>query len=415
MSEKYMIVGNGAREHAIATKLMTEGQNVISYQTRPNIGLRRICSSNIFGINYDARIIVAAAKSEGVDVIIPGVEQAIFNGISDTAEQESIFCYAPKTVAARLESDKLFAKKIVSATHPSLIIPYMSTANEQSVIEFAQSCDLSVVLKSFGDASQLAVSIIRNKDVAVIAKQAQEYINASGGVIAEKFVIGQDFSVYCFTDGNHIYFPKVVRDYPFKLEKDTGEKTGGMGCVSANGLLPYITNEDYQIAIDCIGSTLRYLKTLQIDYKGILVGQFIKGNDGSVYFNEYDVRPGDPEIINVLASLDSKFTTIVTQTKSGTLEKPLISSACVVSICHTPINYPNESTPQKITIPEENDIFLGDLHQIDDTTAETGKGRSFVVVGTGFSVEEARQHALTKSNQLPTRLYYRRDIGKFAS
>ena len=217
-----MVVGNGAREHAIAARLVAEGQNVISYQTKPNIGLHRICSSNIFGINYDARKIVASAKSEKVDVIIPGVEQAIFSGVSDIAEHESIFCYAPKSVAAKLESDKLFAKKIVSTMHPSLIIPYISTTNEQSIIEFAQSCNLSVVLKSFGDASQLAVSIIHNKNVDIIVKQAQEYIKASGGVIAEKFIIGQDFSVYCFTDGNNIYFPKVVRDYPFKLEEDTG-------------------------------------------------------------------------------------------------------------------------------------------------------------------------------------------------
>ena len=126
MSEKYMIVGDGAREHAIASRLVEEGQKVISYQTKPNIGLRRICSSNIFGVNYDAKIIVASAKSERVNIIIPGVEQAIFNGISDIAENESIFCYAPNTIAARLESDKLFAKKIVSETHPSLIIPYIS-------------------------------------------------------------------------------------------------------------------------------------------------------------------------------------------------------------------------------------------------------------------------------------------------
>lgn len=414
-----MIVGSGAREHAIAVRIKAEGNDVVSYQTHPNIGLRHICSSSIIQSGYDAKSVIDAAKLEKADIIVPGVEQVIFDGVADLAKKESISCYAPEREAARLESDKQFAKSIVGVIKPELIIPNMLARDVDAVIEFAKICDMSVVLKSLNDASKLEIKVFSGKtERRILLESAQRYIDSSGGVIIEKYIPGQDFSLYSFTNGKQIYFPKMVRDYPYKEEGDKGDKTGGMGCVSTEYLLPYVTENEYKKAQSCIAKTIAYLRdTIGITYQGILVGQFIKASD-QIYFNEFDVRPGDPEIINVLHSLDTSFSDLITSTLSGTdLAEPKTNQYSVVSICHAPEDYPHSNTPTRFPLSfeeiEQNAVFVGDL-DIKDGIAITGKGRSLVVSGIGKILEEARLGAIQRSEKLHSGLYYRKDIGKFA-
>ncbi len=129
---------------------------------------------------------------------------------------------------------------------------------------------------------------------------------------------------------------------------------------------------------------------------------------------EYDVRPGDPEIINVLESLETDFTSIIMTTVEGSLQAPRTNSSCVVCIYHVPHGYPNLALPELFYLTEDilesKSIFLGDVRR-EKKGLVTGQGRSLVVVGKDEIFEEAKRIALNNSIDLDTGLFYRSDIG----
>lgn len=411
-----MVVGSGAREHAMASRLKSEGYSVISFQIRSNLGLERVCAKNIIAPLYEARSIVAVAMEHGVSAIIPGQEQAIFAGLTNRAEEESIFCFAPSLEASRLESDKTFAKEIVSQVNPQLIIPYFVANNIAEATGFISDNGFPVVLKTRHGTDQNRMRIIREADQSNVEPILTSYFNDSQQLILEKFVDGQDFYVYCMTDGNNIFFPKMIRDYPFKLEGDLGEKTGGMGSASNPGPLPYVSESEYNLAKECVLSTIHHLRADRgVIYKGILVGQFIKSSDG-IYFLEFDVKPGDPEIINLLFSLRSDFGSLIMDSKKGRMQSPGMNSNSVVSIYHVPYGYPGQDVPFRVHLDEDTlgseSIFYNDLQRVADQYV-TGLSRTLVVTGVADNLENARRKALVLSDGLKTGLFYRRDIGNF--
>lgn len=415
---KLLLVGHGSREHALAKELRREGNELSSFQTKPNVGLNTICTTSKLYTNYNTGEIVRFAKKIKAQIIVVGHEEPIFNGISEAAENKGIPCYAPTSSAARLEFDRKFARSVVGTLFPSMIPSATSLQSMEEVYTYLKTTPPPIVIKTPKYFQAKSTQIIRSEDSGHLEHWVKKYLEVAGSVIIEKFIDGKEFSVYGFSDGRHLQFPIVVRDYPFKLNSDRGEKTGGMGSVSCGKLLPYVTTQDFRLASNCIEEVLRYMEQTEgVTYKGVIVGQFIK-TPQRIYFNEFDVRPGDSETINLVETLKCRLTDIISSTLEGDLSQIKIGNQSVVCICHVPHGYPLSPSSQRVSLPKEllssNSIYFGDTSFDKNGNIVSGVSRTLVVVGRGKELETARLNALHLSKKLNVGLFYRTDIGDFS-
>ncbi len=409
-----LIVGHGGREHAIAKRLAEEGNAIFSFQKKPNIGLNHVCKSAVLSRNYNIKSVIKAAKQFEVSLIIPSNEMPILNGITDLAEKEGIPCYAPSLSAARLEGDKMFSKNIVGEKFPGMVATAIKVRSAREARGAIRKLGEGPWVIKAGNSQDNDIEIIERSKPLIAEQRLKQKLMRYGEAIVEEYVegnCGNQFNLYCLTDGPHLRFLPVIRDYPFKFV-GRKEKTGGMGSISGKGL--EIGKKELQIAKKCIRAAILNLRDRGIPYKGVLVGQFI-GHNTNLHFNEFDARPGDPETINMLYSIKTPLSKIVTETIYGNLHKIKTSNTAIVCIYHVPPSYPNKSVPLFFSLPkgwlDNNSVFFGDsvLH---GHTVATGSSRTLVVVGRGKSISEAREGALALSKKLNGSLFYRKDIGK---
>lgn len=121
---KFLLLGSGAREHSMAKRLKEEGQEVYSYQIRPNIGLLNLVNKSWLEKNYDLNRIIKISTQNSIDIIVPCNEQAIYAGVKDSSTINGIKCYAPLSLFCLLETDRFFAKQLVMDFDQQLLIPF---------------------------------------------------------------------------------------------------------------------------------------------------------------------------------------------------------------------------------------------------------------------------------------------------
>jgi phosphoribosylamine---glycine ligase len=408
-----MVVGDGCREYAIAKRLINEAHSVVSFQVRHNWGLERICQSSHLSSNFNPSQIISVARLNRVDGIIVGTEKAIFRGLGDVCSANRIPCYAPVAEAAQLEENRAFAKNLVREAQPEMVCPFAVVHDSLAAEAFMKQHGSSVVLKGNSAGVEYGMRVFID-DIPGAMAEVLRGLRIGLPVLIEKYVEGKEFTQYCFTDGYRFFFPKIVRDFPFR-SATSHQKTGGMGSISFEDVPPDITPADMVRAQKCIKATLEKLNHARgVRFQGVLAGQFIKSGQ-SLFFNEFDVRPGDSEFINILASLDTPLSEIMHATLISELNNVKTNASNTVCIYHVPITYPTSVRRQRFTLPkwfiESQNVVFGNM-TYDGQSFCTGPGRTLVVTSTAADFHSARQQAIAISDALGTGLYYRRDIGR---
>ena len=175
----------------------------------------------------------------------------------------------------------------------------------------------------------------------------QELVSRGDEFVIEEKLIGQEFSLMSFCDGNTLKHMPAVQDHKRAYEGDTGPNTGGMGTYSdTNHSLPFLNDNDIAKAHAINTSTVRALKDkFGVGYKGVLYGGFITTAKG-VKLIEYNARFGDPEAMNVLPLLDSDFVEICNGIANGTLENVDVKFQHKATVCKyaVPEGYPDNPT-----------------------------------------------------------------------
>jgi phosphoribosylamine--glycine ligase len=236
-------------------------------------------------------------------------------------------------------------------------------------------------------------------------------------VVLEEKLIGVEFSLMAFADGEHLEFMPVVQDHKRAYEGDEGPNTGGMGTYTdVNHLLPFLTIKDVEMACHISKEVLNAVKieTGQA-FKGILYGGFMATREG-VRLIEYNARFGDPEAMNVLPLLETDFVDVCQAILAGTLDQLEVKFAEKATVCLyvVPEGYPDESMvdePLKIgDMPEGVELFYSSVNE-KDGQALTTNSRSIGVVGIADSIEEARVKAVEGVSNISGKIFYRKDIG----
>jgi phosphoribosylamine--glycine ligase len=421
---KILLVGGGAREHAIAEALK-KNSNVRLYAAMKNRnpGIIRLCEEVSNHDEMDVQRTVDFGKRVGTYFAFVGPEAPLAAGTADALEDVGIPCIGPKKALARIESDKEFMRGLMAKYKIPCNLGYQAFEVLEDALDYLDKTDGEVAVKPVGLTGGKGVKVAGEqlKDVGETKRYVKEVIEGGiggGRVILEEKAVGEEFTLQAFVDGKNVALMPAVQDHKRAYEGDMGHNTGGMGSYSdSDFMVPFIDGSIYERAGDVIKRTVKALyEETGERYQGVLYGQFMVGRELKLI--EFNCRFGDPEAMNVLSIMKSDMEGICEDIIDGSLGKVDFYNKATVCKYVVPKGYGIKSIPgQKLKVDEKRINALGAIVYYAAVNEEGGQittttSRSAGVVGIADSIEEAErtcEEAL--KNVKGEQVYHRKDIG----
>ena len=421
MKNKILVIGSGAREHAIVRALDRSPQDKALYCLASNInpGIADLCNEFIVDNINHPEIATNYAKEVGAGLAIIGPENPLSNGVADALWEAGVKVVGPKKDLAQIETSKGFTRDLLEEYNIPGGPKYQTFNSMYRVSEFLNDLGENYVVKYDGLAGGKGVKVsgdhLHSHDEAL--EYCQELIDAGSKFVIEEKFIGQEFSLMSFCDGEHLQHMPAVQDHKRAYEGDTGPNTGGMGTYSdANHGLPFLTDDDITQAHEINIATAKALKgKCGEGYKGILYGGFMATANG-VKLIEYNARFGDPEAMNVLSLLDSDFIEICNGVVDGNIDQVNVRFNNKATVCKyaVPKGYPDSPVrgqPVDISNIENPDgLFYASVDIQNGQLVEAGS-RTIAVVGVGDTISAAERDAEKEVSSITGPLFHRADVG----
>jgi len=412
---KVLVVGGGGREHAIAAAL---GRNttteIYSVMAKKNPGIAGLAKKVSLCKETDVKTVVGFAMEAGAEYAFIGPEAPLEAGIVDALVSAGIPCIGPTKAAARLETDKAFCREMMDRNHLDGCPLYRVFHSADAAVRFIEGYDGDLVVKPIGLTGGKGVRIMGEQvDRAGAIAYAR---SLNGDVVLEERLLGEEFTLQAFVDGNHLVPMPLVQDHKRAFEGDTGPNTGGMGSYSMpDHMLPFVSKKDYRRALSIMQSVVAAMERTGNPYKGILYGQFMNTVQGPKVI-EFNARFGDPEAMNVLSLLSSDLSEIVCRIAEGSLAASHVSFKSRATVCKylVPKGYPD--TPHAgdpVTLPADTRalLYYANVEKSTSGAFLTRTSRTLAYVGLGETLEEAERDAEQAVSEVQGEVRYRRDIG----
>ncbi len=422
---KVLAVGGGGREHAAVEALYRSGAEIIAVMKNANPGIIARASKYKLMDEKDVENVVAFAKECGVELAFIGPEAPLEVGLSDALQAAGIKCASPTKDAARIETSKSFMRGLVNKYGIAGNLGYAAFDNAKDCEEYLKTLDHEIVVKPVGLTGGKGVKV--QGEHLLSFEDTMEYVNeifsnniGGAGVIIEEKAVGEEFTQMVFCDGKKVVPMPLVQDHKRAYEGDVGPNTGGMGSYSdSTHILPFISQEERQAAIDIIQSVIDAMAKEGCPYHGVLYGQFMLTVNGPKII-EFNARFGDPEAMNVLSILETGFQDVCLMMADGNLPDK-IDFAKKATVCKyvVPKGYGVKSEVGKeISFDVEGIKNAGAVVYYANIDEKDGKlvtmsSRSAGIVGMADTIEEAEQNCekaleFVKSDWI----FVRHDIGK---
>ena len=418
---KVLVVGTGAREHAICDALKDDVE-LYAYMSKNNPGIAKISTYKI-GDEGEVDKVAEFAKQNGIELAVIGPEAPLGKGIVNALEDVGVPCVGPAQESARIETDKSFMRNLFEKYEIAGSVVYKVFDNFDDIDKFLDEFDRDVVVKPVGLTGGKGVKIVGdhlrdNQDAKLYAKEVFE--TEMGGfakVILEEKIVGEEFTIQAFCDGEHLVAMPAAQDHPHAFENDQGLITGGMGSYTdTNGLLPFLSQEDYDAAVAIMKDTLKAIAKETTPYKGILYGQFMLSKDGPKLI-EYNARFGDPECMNVLPLLKTPMIDICKAVVAGELKEAEFEDLATVCKYIVPDGYPDTPHAGEIVEVDEEGIeklgakvYYAAVNEEDDGIHLSGS-RALGIIAKGKTIAEAEEIAEKACGLVKGNVYHRRDVG----
>ena len=429
MDNNFLLVGNGAREHAIAEAICrNKDVKLFAFMSANHPGIAALAAqsggSSAIGDIHSPQAVVSFAQQHNISLAFPSPDAVLAAGVTDELLEAGIPCASPTKEAARLEWDKSYARELLKDFGVPGSPKFGIFDNENEAGKFIDSLGGQVAVKPSGLTGGKGVKVTGfqlkdgNEAKAYVKELLQVKHSGLANVVIEEKLEGEEFSLQAFSDGE-VYGMPAVQDHKRAYENDIGPNTGGMGAYSnANHLLPFIRKEHYGNALSIMQKTIEsFRKKTGKPFIGILYGGFMATAQG-VKLIEYNARFGDPEAMNVLSILKSDLYAILSEMAKGKITKePLFDSKATVCKYLVPEGYPIKSVAnQPLTFDSAAiaksgaKLFYASVYE-KDGTIYTQSSRSIGLVGIAKTITDAEKIAESAAGAISGKVWHRKDIG----
>lgn len=304
---RILLVGNGGREHALAWKL-SQSNRVEAIFVVPGNGGTATCAkvtnvNNVKSDDYPA--LVAFAQGERLNLVVPGPEAPLVDGIEGYFRKAGIYCFGPSKEAARMEGSKTFSKTFMKK-HNIPTAAYENFSDYDQARQYIDKVDHDIVIKASGLAAGKGVIIPATKEEAHQALKDimlnKEFGSAGDEVVIEEFLEGEELSILSFSDGYTIRSLPPAQDHKRIFDGDNGPNTGGMGCYAPTKIASKALIEEIERKI--LIPTIDGMRSDDFPFVGTLFTGLMITKSGPKTL-EYNVRFGDPETQTLLPLLTS--------------------------------------------------------------------------------------------------------------
>ncbi|KAK4193618.1 phosphoribosylglycinamide synthetase [Podospora australis] len=421
MSLRILLVGEGGREHALAWKL-SQSPLTESILCVPGNGgtakLPKVSNSTQVAAN-DYPGLVEFAKTNKINLVVPGPEAPLVDGIEGYFRDAGIPVFGPSKEAARLEGSKTFSKDFMKK-HNIPTASYENFDDYEKASQYLKSISHKVVIKATGLAAGKGVILPQNLEEAQQGLKEimldKAFGSAGSEVVIEEFLEGDELSILSFCDGTTIKSLPAAQDHKRIGEDDTGLNTGGMGCYAPTKLAtPELLA---RVERDILQPTMDGMREDGFPFKGCLFTGLMIAPDGTPKVLEYNVRFGDPETQTVLPLLESDLAKIMyacagpvpyLQDVNFKISNKF-STTVVVAAPGYPESYPKNIPMQVGDAPQDITIFHAGTKLSGDDLRTSG-GRVIAANAVGDSLRAAVDKAYEGVKLINfDGMYYRKDI-----
>jgi phosphoribosylamine--glycine ligase len=391
---KILVVGSGAREHAIVGALLREKVSHHVIAAPGNAGIAAVTETVSLNIE-DGPLIADYASEQGVELVIIGPEAPLVAGVADALRAVGIPVFGPDKAAARLEGSKDFAKEVMNAAR----VPNARSMSATTMREVEAALDefgAPYVVKADGLAAGKGVIVTGDRTAA---RDHAEFFIHHGPVLIEEFLDGQEVSLFVLSDGDAVVPLAPAQDYQRAFDNDEGPNTGGMGAYSP---LPWLPEGFVDEIIETVAQpTIREMSRRGTPFVGLLYCGLILTHDG-VRVIEFNARFGDPETQVVLERLDSSLADLLLATATGrlaTAPDPVFSSDVALAVVLASEGYPEAPETGRPILGLTDAVEVPGVSIAHAATARDGDGyvstggRVLSVVARGGDFGDARRRA----------------------
>lgn len=420
-----LLIGNGAREHAIAEAIVRSGHKpmLFSFMKANNPAIAALSSAVYIGSYDNLDDINTFARDNAIDFAVIGPEDPLDNGVVDSLRRIGIPAVGPTKQLAQLETSKSFTRNLLSKYNIPGNPQYQIFTSMDGIEAFIGGLD-GVVIKPDGLTGGKGVMVqgdhFETKEEAL--EHCREILREHSVVIVDEKLEGEEFSLQCLSDGINVVATPPVQDHKRRFVGDKGPNTGGMGSYSAEDhSLPFMTSADVAegLAITRKVAEAIYKETGEY-YKGVMYGGFIITKSG-IKLLEYNARFGDPEAMNTLPLLKTDFVDVCRAIIDGTLDSLDVEFEKQATVCKyivpkgygLPKDHPDaQSTSAKIEVDDVKgaQLYYSSVDKREDGLYMT-TSRAIGVVGIAENLETAEQIAERAVSAIKGPVDHRPDIG----
>ncbi|GJJ34571.1 phosphoribosylamine--glycine ligase [Corynebacterium ulcerans] len=408
-----LVIGSGAREHALALGLSKDPAVTELHVAPGNVGMESIATVHSEATQVDnPDEMLKVAQEVRADLVVIGPEIPLVAGVADTLRAHGFAVFGPNKDAARIEGSKAFAKDVMAKAG-------VKTARAEQIAPGASDAQREAALDNFGphyvvkdDGLAGGKGVVVTKDRAQARAHVDAVLAAGNPVLLESFLDGPEVSLFCLVDGETVVPLLPAQDHKRAFDNDEGPNTGGMGAYTP---LPWLPEDGVQRIVDevCI-PVAREMVARGCAYSGLLYAGIAWGEEGPAVV-EFNCRFGDPETQAVVALLQSPLAEVLNAVATGKLaELPPLEweDGFALTVVLAAEGYP-ESPRKGGEIHGADDaavLHAGTAYDADGKLVAAG-GRVLNVIGTGASLSDARRNAYNVLDKITLPgSHYRSDI-----